>query len=406
METVDDNLEMEAVSFIRCSEEHVLEEYGLNVLPSLVYFERGVPKVYHGDLKNDDTILGWVTKELEEEGFPEIEKEDILDSLLNRLEFVAVVYYQKLAAEDKAILDKLEASIGNEAKLHDINIVLVSDQRLLSKLGVEDSPVVVYYENNVPFLYKRSLKQGSGASKALMKWLIEQRNSASIEEITDDMLEEVIEENPFVAVLFTGLCADEDEEEECKKVRESLESIDHVLDSHGIVLVMTSELDRAREYWISKFPAIAYFRNGDYLKFPGNVTNAKGVLKWLTSEKAINVPNKIISVNDLMLTKMLKRGKSLFVFFYESGDIFSEKILRGLLEDLEDQLNEDNTKADFVKISEEGIAADYDLDGLPALVHFWADKSKVFYGDIRDEEAVAQWVTEESGELSTNIVHY
>jgi hypothetical protein len=32
--------------------------------------------------------------------------------------------------------------------------VKISDAKLYSRIGVEDSPVVVYYENDVPFLYQ------------------------------------------------------------------------------------------------------------------------------------------------------------------------------------------------------------------------------------------------------------
>ena len=53
LETVDDNLESEAVEFVRCSERTALSEFGLNMWPSLVYFRRGVPSYYYGDLKND-----------------------------------------------------------------------------------------------------------------------------------------------------------------------------------------------------------------------------------------------------------------------------------------------------------------------------------------------------------------
>ena len=383
LETVDDNLETEAVEFVQCSDTAALHEYGLNVLPSLVYFENGVPTVYHGDLKNDDTILGWISKELEQEALTDV-KSPILDSLLDRLEFVAVVYYHKNDPEDLKILRKIE-TIETEAKAHDIIIITVSDPRLYSKLGVEDSPTLVYYENNIPFLYKGDLEE----EKKVLKWIIEQRNVASIEEINDDMLEEIIDENDFVAVLFTGLCAEDEEEEFCKKVHDNLEKIDNHLDEHGIVLVMTTEMDKAREYWISKFPAIAFFRNGDYVKFNGDPSDSRTVLKWLTNDKTINVPNKILSVNDLMLSKLLMKTEDIIVFFYEEGDIFAEKTLREL-EDTEDQLADLNI--DFVKISEPGIEDDYELDELPVLVHFKSGEPNVFYGDLRQEEMIADWI--------------
>ena len=62
----------------------------------------------------------------------------ILDSLLKRLEFVAVLYYRR--SEDEGALEEAVSglmSIKEEAMLNDIYFVLVSDQREFAKLGVE-----------------------------------------------------------------------------------------------------------------------------------------------------------------------------------------------------------------------------------------------------------------------------
>ena len=53
----------------------------------------------------------------------------------------------------------------------------------------------------MPFLYQ---KKSLNDAKTLLKWLVEQRNSAAIEHVTDAMLEDVIESHEYVAVLFTG----------------------------------------------------------------------------------------------------------------------------------------------------------------------------------------------------------
>ena len=95
-------------------------------------------------------------------------------------------------------------------------------------------------------------------------------------------------------VYFTSR-EDEDDADEvglCQNVMEGLETIDGLLDEHGIVMVMTTELDRARELWISKFPAIVYFRNGEEAKYRGEITNPKAIYNWLTSEKTLNLPNR------------------------------------------------------------------------------------------------------------------
>ena len=78
----------------------------------------------------------------------------------------------------------------------------MATQMIQNEPSFKESPALVYYENNIPFPYKRNLKYEEG----LLRWLVEQRNAASVEEVTDEMLQEVLEENEFVAVVFLGLC--------------------------------------------------------------------------------------------------------------------------------------------------------------------------------------------------------
>ena len=63
---------------------------------------------------------------------------------------------------------------------------------------MEDSPVLVYYEDGIPNLYPDSLADEAG----VLAWLIKQRNFASIEDLTDELLRSVVEDNEFVAVYF------------------------------------------------------------------------------------------------------------------------------------------------------------------------------------------------------------
>ena len=51
---------------------------------------------------------------------------------------------------------------------------------------------------------------------------------------------------------------------------------------------------------------MGYFRNGEYLKFKGDIKDEKSVLKWLTSDKAIMLPDQIEEVNELMLSKVFE----------------------------------------------------------------------------------------------------
>ena len=102
------------------------------------------------------------------------------------------------------IIDAYEV-INEECKQNDIRLVKTSDDDLRKETGLpDDSPILIYYENDVPFLYNVHPLDPDETDEAL-NWLIEQRNTAAIEEVTDAMLEDIIDDNEYVAVLFTGM---------------------------------------------------------------------------------------------------------------------------------------------------------------------------------------------------------
>ena len=94
-----------------------------------------------------------------------------------------------------------------------------------------------------------------------------------------------------------------------------------------------------------------------------------------------------------MLAKMLNAEPSMFVFFYEEGDIFSRKVLRDL-EKLDDRL--DSLNIEIVKICDDGIDEDYELESLPSLVHFRKGEPTVYYGDLKQDDEIAEWIDAQS----------
>ena len=122
---------------------------------------------------------------------------------MERLEYVAVIFYDETNSNDLDIIDSYE-SINDECKQNDIRLVKTSDDDLRKETGIpDDSPVLIYYENDVPFLYNVHPLDPDETEDTL-NWLIEQRNTAAIEEFTDAMLKDIIDDNEYVAVLFTG----------------------------------------------------------------------------------------------------------------------------------------------------------------------------------------------------------
>ena len=126
-----------------------------------------------------------------------------LESALERLEYVAVIFYDETSSNDLNIIDSYE-SINDECKQNDIRLVKTSDDDLRKETGIpDDSPILIYYENDVPFLYNVHPLDPDETEETL-NWLIEQRNTAAIEEVTDAMLEDIIDDNEYVTVLFMG----------------------------------------------------------------------------------------------------------------------------------------------------------------------------------------------------------
>ena len=99
-----------------------------------------------------------------------------------------------------------------------------------------------------------------------------------------------------------------------------------------------------------------------------------------------------------MLAKMLNAEPSMFVFFYEEGDIFSRKVLRDL-EKLDDRL--DSLNIEIVKICDDGIDDDYELESLPSLVHFKKGQPSVYYGDLKQDDEIAEWIDAQSQSSKT-----
>ena len=67
--------------------------------------------------------------------------------------------------------------------------------------------------------------------------------------------------------MFSG--GDCDPGQKCDNILSELENIDDETDEHGMHFVTTEEVDLARQYGITAFPALALFRNGEMIQYDG-----------------------------------------------------------------------------------------------------------------------------------------
>jgi hypothetical protein len=205
------------------------------------------------------------------------------------------------------VLNEME-NIDDDLEREGIIIIRLDNADEAKEYGLDHLPAMVYFENKIPASYEGDLMN----EDEVLEWLVLQKNSATIEEVTDEILSELIDEHEYVVVYFTGDC---EEGQKCDKILDDLENIDDELDEAGIIFVTTEEMDIAKKYGIKNLPKLVFFRNKDPLVYSGDLDDEDEVLAWLTDENTLEIPGKIEEVNMKMLEKILAENDHIVVFF-------------------------------------------------------------------------------------------
>ncbi|MCL4136770.1 UNVERIFIED_CONTAM: hypothetical protein GTU68_030034 [Idotea baltica] len=165
--------------------------------------------------------------------------------------------------------------------------------------------------------------------------------------------------------------------------------------------VTTEEVKLANKFGIKNLPALALFRNGEAVIFKGDLNDEESVLNWLTDDDTLEIPNQIEEVNMKMLERLLNTSDNLAVFFYNDGEKKSKKILVEL-ENIDDEC--DDIGIDFVKISDDGAAEAFEIFHLPAIVYFRNKFPQIYEGDLKDEEALLEWLIDNKDQGPVSII--
>ncbi|KAH8299820.1 hypothetical protein KR044_006425 [Drosophila immigrans] len=401
LENIDDECDQNDIAFVKIDDDKEAKEWGIDEIPSIVLFERGIPHIYEGDLMKEDELLGWLVHQKRYSEIPEV-TDEMKDKLVENTEHLAVIFYDKEDKQDMRILNELE-NIDDELEKEGIVIVRIDNAAEAKEYGLDHLPALIYFENKIPALYEGDLMN----EDEVLEWLLVQKKTATIEEVTDEILVNLINEHEYVVVFFTGPC---EPGESCDHTLNALESIDDELDEAGIIFVTTEDTGIAKKYNVKSYPRLVFFRNRDPLHFTGDLDDEDEVLAWITDDETLEIPGKIEEVNVKMLDKILAENDHVVVFFYAEGDKKAQKILNEL-ENIDDECEEKDI--DFVKTSDDDIDKEYDLPGLPALA-FYRHKFRTIYtgkspksickihlinhtirfvaGDLMKEEEILEWV--------------
>ncbi|XP_055708463.1 uncharacterized protein LOC129804839 isoform X9 [Phlebotomus papatasi] len=379
LENIDDECDQNDIAFVKIDDDNEAKEWGIDELPTMVLYEKGVPHVYEGDLLKADELLGWLIHQKRHSEIPEI-TDEMKDKLIESAAHLAVIFYDKDDKQDIRVLNELE-NIDDELEKEGIVIVRIDNAEEAKEYGLDHLPALVYFEEKIPSVYPGDLMN----EDEVLEWLLLQKETASIEEVTDEILQELIDEHEYVVVYFTGPC---ESGERCDNFLEDLENIDDELDEAGIIFVRTEDVSLAKKYNIRNLPQVVLFRNKEPVLYKGGEDEDE-ILTWLTDENTLEIPGKIEEVNVKMLEKILGENDHIVVFFYEEGDKKSQKIINEL-ENIDDECEEKDI--DFVKTSDDGIQEEYDLPSLPSLV-FYRNKFRTIYkGNLMKEEEILEWV--------------
>jgi thioredoxin-like negative regulator of GroEL len=223
----------------------------------------------------------------------------------------------------------------------------------------------------------------------VLEWLIRQKHEDTIEEVTEEMLEQLIRNNNLVLVLFApNDCKD------CARILADLETIDDDTDEHGILFVTTDDLALAKSrFKIKKFPSLVLIQNEhEFDVYDGDdLSDEQKVLDWVTSQDLLDKSDEIEPVSEKGFEKLLERSDFVVA-------LFSKKSRCRLCDQVKEELEKvdhlvEAEDIDFVLIDDPDVAEQYSIDQFPTLVFFNKRFPQFFDGpDLLDEDQVLEWI--------------
>lgn len=107
-------------------------------------------------------------------------------------------------------------------------------------------------------------------------------------------------------------CSDDGDDRKSQHILNELENIDDECDQLGIAFVKIENSEEAKEYGITKIPALVYFEQGVPTLYEGSLEDEQKVLKWFEHQQK---SDEIEDVTDEMLDLLLSRMPYVAVLF-------------------------------------------------------------------------------------------
>lgn len=91
LENIDDECDALGITFVKIDNADEAKEYGIDKVPKLLYFEKGIPTVYEGKLENEEDLLKWLEQQTTSDEIEDI-TDEMLDLIIEKMPYVAVLF--------------------------------------------------------------------------------------------------------------------------------------------------------------------------------------------------------------------------------------------------------------------------------------------------------------------------
>ena len=285
LEDIDDELDKVGVLFVKNNQPAVAGDYGIEDLPAVVVFEKGVPNLFEGDLAEDDRVLEWIVDEVSGDDTVEVVTDQMVERLIQKRKQVAVFLYDK---DDKKVnrkaLDVLDDINDELEDIASLDLVKTYDKDVAREYGVKKMPALIFFDAGVPNVYRGDVMD----SGEMLEWLSHLAEEDNIEEVNDKMLGALIgdyhDNGGVLAYLYS------DAQDRDAAVLRDLETIDDDLEDVDVHMVKHEDADGefARAHNVKDLPALVLFTDGHVAAtFDGDIYRQQAAVAWV--KKLLNL---------------------------------------------------------------------------------------------------------------------
>lgn len=156
-------------------------------------------------------------KQLESDEIEDI-NDEMLDMLISKMPNLAVLFYDKDQKKSQKVLAELE-NIDDDCDKNGIAFVKIDDDKEAKEYGIDTLPAVLYFEKKIPHIYDgrqpalailsphynnpKKIHTGDLTQEhELLEWLLHQKKHSEIPEITNEMMDKLIDTIDYLTVLF------------------------------------------------------------------------------------------------------------------------------------------------------------------------------------------------------------